>query len=155
MILDPDTAVVFTSLAALPSQAGTVLERLTRLSWRYRHILLVFEAYPDSLSYRNDPTSSRVMPYPFSAAVVKAAKKLRRDVNIAKACETMRADSSISYSYALTVGEAASYARLYGDNAQARDTTQGALWGTREWLDIDEQEVCSHRLVFANNILTI
>ena len=141
LILDPDTAVVYVSLAALPSQADAVLARLTRLSWRYSYTLLVLEAYPESLSSRCNPASPRVLPYPFSPAVVKAAKKLRRDVNIATACETMCNGSSISFAYALAVEEAALYARIFGDRAQARDTTRGALWGTREWLDFDEQEV--------------
>lgn len=142
LILDPETAVILASLAALPSQADATLARLTRLSWRYSHILLVLEAYPDSLSIKRDSTSPRVVSYPFSAVAVKAAKKLRRDVSIAKACETLRADSWVSFAYAVSPEEAASYVRVFGDDAQTtRDTTQGALWGAREWLDFDEREV--------------
>lgn len=155
LIVDPETAVIFASLAALPSQADATLAKLTGLSWRYSHILLVLEAYPDSLSLKHDPASPRVLPYPFSAAVVKAAKKLRRDVNIAKACETMQAGSSITFAYAVSPEEAASYARLFGDETQTRDPTHGALWGNREWLDFDEQEVCTtpRRIELARHIL--
>ncbi|KZT72907.1 hypothetical protein DAEQUDRAFT_552793 [Daedalea quercina L-15889] len=140
LILDPETAVSFTSLAALPAQVDTVLARLTRLSWRYSRILLVLQAYPDSLSFKRDLASPRPVPYPFSAAVMKAVKKLRRDLNIAEACETKKAGSAVCFAFALSVEEAASYARSFGDDAEAMDTTQGALWGSREWLDFDEQE---------------
>ncbi|KAH9929682.1 uncharacterized protein B0H18DRAFT_995724 [Fomitopsis serialis] len=116
LILDVDTAVTFASLAALPSQIDAMLARLTRLSWRYSHTLVVFEAYPTRF------------------------KKLRRDLSIAEACQTKKAGSAIRLAFATTVEEAASYARYYGDDAEARDTTQGALWGAREWLDFDEQE---------------
>ncbi|TFY68590.1 hypothetical protein EVJ58_g926 [Rhodofomes roseus] len=140
LILDSDTAVAFASLAALPSQVDSMLARLTRLSWRYSHILMVFEAYPNSLSFKSDLGSPRPVPYPFFAAVIKAVKKLRRDLSIAEACQTKKAGSAIRFAFATSVEEAALYVRYSGDDAEARDTAQGALWGAREWLDFDEQE---------------
>ncbi|GBE77464.1 hypothetical protein SCP_0103390 [Sparassis crispa] len=140
LIVDPDTAILFSTLAALPSELDSLMMRLTQLSWRYMHLLVILEAYPPSSSYRHDHDSSTAAPYAFSPPVVKAVKKLRRDLSIADACRSKCSMSTVHFAFANTVEEAAMFTRVYGDIAQDRDATGGAIWGAREWLDLDEQD---------------
>ena len=148
LILDPYTSVIFAPLLSLSADHKTLLARLSTQTWRYTSLLVVFEAYPSSKSSR---TSSRIKRrvagdepelYAYTPPVVKAIKKFRRDLDIAEACGTNNSRCEIWYAFADTVVEAAAYARLFGDGAEARDRTRGALWGTREWLDLDMSEVC-------------
>jgi hypothetical protein len=144
LILDSDTAVVFASLMALPSQCEALAASLGRQSWRYLHVLVIFEGFSSSLAYKFDPTSTRLAPNPYTPPILKAIKKLRRDLGIAEALETKNPNASIKFAFANSVQEAALFTRCFGDIAEANDITGGAIWGPRAWLDVEEQEVQIH-----------
>lgn len=132
LILDYDTAVLFFSLFALPSQLSALQSRLEFLSWRYLYVLVVLEAYTPSLSYRSGDVG-RLVPLAFTPPVLKAIKKLRRDLAIAEGYFTKCPDSGIQFAFALSVDEAAMYSRMFGDYAAQRSVPE--IWGERLWLD--------------------
>jgi len=157
LILDPYTSVIFAPLLSLSADHKTLLARISAQTWRYTYLLVVFEAYPSSKSSR---TSSRIKRrvagdepalYAYTPPVVKAIKKFKRDLDIAEACGTRNSRCEIWYAFADTVTEAAAYARFFGDGAEERDQTEGALWGQREWLDLDMSEVCFSCKLFHRN----
>ncbi|KZT30993.1 hypothetical protein NEOLEDRAFT_1238155 [Neolentinus lepideus HHB14362 ss-1] len=141
IIVDPDTCIIFVSLPALPAQCEGTVQKLNTLSWRYRNVLIIFEAFPAVRAYgtatRTNAPSFELNV--FSAPVVKAVGKLRRDLGIAEACQKRRACSAVHSAFALSVEEAAIFARLFGNMADAADTSQGAIWGDRTWLDVDAE----------------
>ncbi|EPQ50101.1 hypothetical protein GLOTRDRAFT_134253 [Gloeophyllum trabeum ATCC 11539] len=149
MILDPDTCIVFVSLPSLPAQCEATTKRLSALSWRYRDILVLFEAFPASRAYGSAHRGA-VAPLElnvFSAPVVKAIKKLRRDLGIAEVYEQKRAGVQIHSAFALSVKEAAVFVRVFGNMAEAADTTGGMIWGDRAWLDVEaegESDLAAH-----------
>ncbi|KIM77149.1 hypothetical protein PILCRDRAFT_825707 [Piloderma croceum F 1598] len=140
LILDPHTAVIFASLMSLPTQCETLTASLSHQSWRYSRLLVIFEAFPSSLAYHSDPASTRLAPNPYTPPILKAIKKFRRDLGIAEALDNKYVSSMISFAFAGSVQEAALFTRYFGNYAEASDTTSGAVWGPRKWLDVDEQE---------------
>ena len=54
----------------------------------------------------------------------------------------------MNVAFADSVDEAAAYARSFGDIAEERDVTQGAIWGQREWLDSEISEVSGYQRIF-------
>jgi hypothetical protein len=54
----------------------------------------------------------------------------------------------VNVAFADSVDEAAAYARFFGDIAEERDVTQGAIWGQREWLDSVISEVSGLQRIF-------
>ena len=141
LILDPHTAVIFASLMSLPTQCEALTASLSQQSWRYSRLLVIFEAFPSSLAYQSHPASTRLAPNPYTPPILKAIKKLRRDLGIAEALDTKNVSNMISFAFAGSVQEAALFTRYFGNYAEANDTTSGAVWGPRKWLDVDEQEV--------------
>jgi len=152
LILDTDTAVVFPNLFSLASRCDEWVDKITKLSWKFDRLLIIFEAY-DELSAKKTKhrhpsmTTSSVTVgcssqlYAYTPPVVKALKKLKRNLCIAEACGTKRATTVLQYGFADTVEEAALFSRLYGDWCEANDRTHGAIWGERDWLDADFLEV--------------
>ncbi|EED79688.1 predicted protein [Postia placenta Mad-698-R] len=138
LVVDPDSAVLFTSLAALPSAIDALTTSLSSLSWRFRRLLVVFEAFPVSQAFREG--SPKPMPNPFSPAVIKSVKKLRRDLSIAEACEAKHSKTVIYFGFATSVQDAALCVRQFGGLIERSDVSGGVLWGERSWLDIEEQE---------------
>ncbi|THH18999.1 hypothetical protein EW146_g2088 [Bondarzewia mesenterica] len=132
IIIDFETAVLCLSLSSLPSQLAALKSRLEHLSWRYLHILIVFETYPPSMSYRPDD-AGRLTPYAFSPPVMKAIRRLRRDLAIAEAYYVKRAEATVQFAFAKSVDEAATYTRIFGDHASQRSAPE--IWGERLWLD--------------------
>ena len=141
LILDPHTAVIVTSILALPSQCEALTVRLGQQSWRFARLLVVFEAFSSSLAYRSESASTRLAPNAYTPPILKAVKKLRRNLGIAEALETKNSRTSIHFAFADSVREAALFIRCFGDCAEENDTTGGTIWGSREWLDVEEQEV--------------
>ncbi|KAF8075986.1 hypothetical protein FPV67DRAFT_392278 [Lyophyllum atratum] len=143
LIIDPHTAVIFTPLLSLPALHKKLLAMLSVQTWRYKHILVVFEAYPVSRSYRTVVTcttetgtlGSRAGTVCIHAAHHEAIKRFRRDLDIAEGCGKKAAACDVWCAFADSVAEAATCARLFGDEAQRADCSGGALWGGREWLD--------------------
>ncbi|KDQ63007.1 hypothetical protein JAAARDRAFT_202531 [Jaapia argillacea MUCL 33604] len=141
LILDPHTAITFASLAALPGQSQDLANKLADLSWRYSSVLVIFEAFPSSETYRLDNESAaRPRLNLFSPPVIKAVKKLRRDLGVAEACNTKCSDAVIQFAFATSVEEVAMFTRMFGDMALRRDETGGAIWNDREWLEMDETQ---------------
>ncbi|KAG6833602.1 hypothetical protein H0H87_004229 [Tephrocybe sp. NHM501043] len=146
LIIDPQTAIIFASLLSLPAHGKKLLDTLTAESWRYRRILIVFEAYPEAKSFRDpqrqkqrrgelDPELNAYTP-----PIVKAIKKFRRDMAITEGCGKKTTACEVWCAFANSVKEAANCARAFGDEAEGADWTNGALWGEREWLDVDASE---------------
>ncbi|KAG6899403.1 hypothetical protein C0995_006044 [Termitomyces sp. Mi166 len=144
LIIDPQTAVIFTCLLSLPAHCNKLLERLSAQSWRYKRVLIVFEAYPESRSFRQRQKQGIAEPepelYAYTPPIVKAIKRFRRDVAIAEGCGKKSIACDVWCAFANSVSEATTCARLFGDEAERADWTEGALWGNREWLDADESE---------------
>jgi hypothetical protein len=140
LIVDPHAAVVYASLLSLPAECEALCAKLGEQSWRFSRLLVIFEAYPCSHSYKAYSSETPV-PYAFTQPVLKAIKKLRRDLEISEACETKCSTTIIQFAFATNTVESARFARFFGDAAEAQDETQGVVWGNREWLDGDEQEV--------------
>ncbi|OJT04460.1 hypothetical protein TRAPUB_4730 [Trametes pubescens] len=141
LILDCDTAVLFLSVESLPSRGEAVMALLTRLSWRFSRLLVVFECYPSSWNYKGDQDcTDKLVASAWSPPVVKAVKKLRRDLAIAEGVQTKHGATVVEYAFANTAQEAAIFVRMYGDIAETRDETGGALWGERGWLTQDERD---------------
>ncbi|KAI6119775.1 hypothetical protein EDD16DRAFT_1519346 [Pisolithus croceorrhizus] len=144
IILDPDRAIIVASLFALPAQIEALAERISKESWRYSEILVVFEAYPSERSCRaEDKNGDRngLGPYAYSPPIVKAIKRLRRIVSIAEGCGTKDKRCLVIWAFANGIEEAARVVRCFGEEACAR-ALQGAsvLWGEREWLEEEEME---------------
>ena len=72
---------------------------------------------------------------------MKAVRKLRRDLSISEGIQTKSAATVVEYAFANDVEEAAAFTRLYGDAAEARDSTGGMIWGERLWLTHEERDV--------------
>ncbi|KAI0334386.1 hypothetical protein GY45DRAFT_1367576 [Cubamyces sp. BRFM 1775] len=141
LILDCDTAVFFAPVETLPTRVDALTASLTQLSWRFARLLLVLECYPSSCNYRNDRgLAAKPRASVWSPPVVKAVKKLRRDVGIADGVQTKRIATVVEYAFAHTVEEAAAFVRLYGDAAAAAAECVEAVWGDRSWLTHDERD---------------
>ncbi|KAG5353703.1 hypothetical protein C0989_003129 [Termitomyces sp. Mn162] len=145
LIIDPHTAVIFTCLLSLPACCNKLLERLSAQSWRYKRVLIVFEAYPESRSFRQRPKDGLTEPepelYAYTPPIVKAIKRFRRNLAIAEGCGKKSTACDVWYAFANSVSDAATYSRLFGDGAERADWTRGVLWGDRAWLDADESQV--------------
>ncbi|KAF8971848.1 hypothetical protein BDZ97DRAFT_1913740 [Flammula alnicola] len=141
LILDPHCAIIFLSLFTLSARCGSYVERVSQQSWNFSHLLVIFEAYPEHRSKRSNTkqgrNSSASELYAYTPPIIKAIKKFRRDVSIADACGTKCPETKVEYAFADTVDEAALLTRWYGDMAEERDETQGAIWGERAWLASD------------------
>jgi hypothetical protein len=132
LILDPHSAVIFVPLVMLPSQCEALTRRLGEQSWRYVRLLVVFEAFP----------TSQAMLNPFSPPVLKAVKRLRRDLGIAEGRGEKRESMDVWFAFSGTVEEAAVFVRVFGDFVERCDDTERVLWdGERAWLDGEAQEV--------------
>jgi hypothetical protein len=142
LILDPHTAVIFASLLRLPSECQALCSRTSAQSWRFSHLLLLLEAYPEQHSHKAQPKDG-LAPSAFTPPILKAVQKLRRDLSVAEACGSLCGSTRVHFAFARSVDEAAVFVRMLGDMAESEDQTQGALWGERAWLDsMDEQQVC-------------
>jgi len=138
IILDPGTAVLYFSLAALPALCDAFKGQLEALSWRYTDILVVFEAFPVS-NYLRRKASDELALHTFTPPILKALKRLRRDLGIAEVYQQKRSSTVIHYAFPLAVEEAAIYLRMFADWVEQRSGV--GPWDERDWLD-DEQEVC-------------
>ncbi|CAL1694190.1 unnamed protein product [Somion occarium] len=141
IILDDNTAVILVPLLSLPSQCQELTDTIAQASWRYNHLLVIFEAFPHSCYDKRGEETSRANLDPFSPPVVKSVNKLRRDLNLANEMGNKRKETMPEYAFACTVDEAAKFVRLYGDLAETRDETGGIIWDDRSWLEtVNEEE---------------
>lgn len=86
LIVDPLSAIIVSSLFTLPSVGKLLADRIVDNSWRFQNILVLLEGYPEALSFRQ-PKSKLDAPnlFAFTPPILKAIKKLKRDVAIAEA----------------------------------------------------------------------
>ena len=143
--------MVFSPLRALPTLCKTLTAAINKLSWRFSHLLVVFESFPTADSHSLTGDHADVLTVnPFSPPVLKAVKKVRRDMAVAQACYDKRVETTVHFAFPLTLEDAARTVRLYGDLAHRRDHTGGLLWDDRRWLDADDEDpvryhpICSH-----------
>uniref|UniRef100_A0A0W0EX34 Proteophosphoglycan 5 n=1 Tax=Moniliophthora roreri TaxID=221103 RepID=A0A0W0EX34_MONRR len=142
LILDPHTAIIFSNLSALPAGCDSLVTAVSEQSQRYSRLFVIFEAYPPSMSFKcNEPQRSQSEALnPYSPPVLKAIKKFRRDLNVAEACGTKSAECVVYHTFARDVEQAATFARHFGDLAEASNESESALWGDRSWLEADIPE---------------
>ncbi|KAK0499752.1 hypothetical protein EDD18DRAFT_1349950 [Armillaria luteobubalina] len=133
LILDPNTAIIFASLISLSSQREALLSTVSEQSWRFTNLLVVFEAYPISASYK--AAASVTLLNAYTPPNLKAIGRFRRDVDLAEACDKKSPTCRVQMAFADTVEDAAMFARYFGDVAETEDVSQGTVWGDRTWLD--------------------
>jgi hypothetical protein len=143
LILDSDTAIILVSGPSLPIEHANVIRGLEDVLLEYTHILLLFECYPPSAGWRprsgHAGTGAKMLTPPF----VKAMQNLRRTVTIVLDCDDRLRDTEISYAFGLSPHDTAAFIRMFGDEAERRDTSGGLIWGDRAWLVSEESEqVC-------------
>ncbi|KAF9495636.1 hypothetical protein BDN71DRAFT_1506571 [Pleurotus eryngii] len=136
LILDPHSAVLLVPLLALPSECDRITTLISQQSWCYSQLLVVFEAYPASLSQREHKSTIDA----YTPPILKAVKKLRRDLGIAEACETKSQECGVLWAFADSPQDLAAFVRVFGDSVEASDRSQGILWGDRSWLSDDVLE---------------
>ncbi len=137
IIIDPHTAIIIFPLRNLPTQCDSLNARINHLSWRFSWILVVFEttSFSDSNASKNSLAVN-----PFSPAVVKAVKKVRRDMEIAEACLDKQEGVRVQFAFPMSVPAAAGIIRRYGDTREAEDISNRLLWDDRHWLDSDYED---------------
>ncbi|KAH9969140.1 hypothetical protein BC827DRAFT_1168085 [Russula dissimulans] len=136
IVFDCDTALVFVpmSQALLPSSFRSFKDRLSSLSWRYTHLVVVFQLYDCGVSGLQDE-EERANSF---ARVIKSISKLHRELALAEAFGTKQPQTVVQMYSVRTNEEAATAARLLGDMAESR--SQFGPWGDRLWLVMDEKE---------------
>lgn len=145
LILDPHTAVLLIPMTYLPAEYSTLAGRLRSIAARFTHILLLFECYPSSASYKVSRSTNAATPNCFTPPIIKALRNLRRSIAISLTCEGSMAGKVVMSAFATSPLETAQFARLFGDLAEKRDVTGGLIWGDRSWLsDCGEEEVSGH-----------
>lgn len=133
LILDQDTAILFLPLSAVPSECEGLIAGISDISWRYSHILVIFEAFLVSQAF-SDGEENRIASFTLAEPISKSVKKLKRSLAIADGVGTKAADCLVNWAFATSIEEAARLARVYGDIAESRDQTSGLLWQERWWL---------------------
>ena len=139
LILDQDTAILFLPLSTIPSECEGLIAGISDISWRYSHILVIFEAFLISQAF-SDGEENRIASFAFTEPISKSVKKLKRSLAIADGVGTKAVDCSLSWAFARDIEEAAGLARVYGDMAKSRDQMGGLLWRERWWLGERETE---------------
>ncbi|KAF8492671.1 hypothetical protein JB92DRAFT_3100288 [Gautieria morchelliformis] len=136
LILDPDTALLLVPLAPLSVSGEALTEKIAKLSWDFARLVVVFEAFSTSSSYRTE-SGAGLAPYAFPPAIMKAIRKFKWTVAILDGMATgnKRRETEVRYGYARDVGEAARLVRLAGDMAEK--ASGASLGDGRDWL-VDE-----------------
>lgn len=144
IIPSPHCAIVFFSLAALPSQTRyqTLLASLSAHSFSFSRILLILEAFPRAHLFRTKlakTADSRDMPYAYSPPVIKAVKKVRRDLALREGLGEKSSTCKVDIAFANSVEESAMHVRNFGDIA-LRDS----IVDFTSYIGAEEQEVRDH-----------
>ncbi|EKM84410.1 hypothetical protein AGABI1DRAFT_124718 [Agaricus bisporus var. burnettii JB137-S8] len=145
LIVDPHSAIIVTSLFTLPSRGQQLVHRISEHSWRFKHLLVLLEAYPESIALRPaKSTTATISDGPVISAytppILKAIRKLRRDVIIGEACGKKRVGCKVEYGFVNDAKEAARFVRYFGEMAEMRDESGGVLWQPRGWLDVETSQ---------------
>lgn len=153
IIPSPHCAVVFFSLAALPSQTQyqTLLASLSAHSFSFSRILLILEAFPRAHLFRTKlakTADSRDMPYAYSPPVIKAVKKVRRDLALREGLGEKSSTCKLDLAFADSVEESAMHVRNFGDIA-LRDS----IVDFTSYIGAEEQEVRDHPCLGHENLM--
>jgi len=139
IVFDCDTPLVFVPMfqALLPS-LRSFKDKLSLLSWRYTHLVVVFQLYDSGLRRPQNEEGQADDAFP---RVIKSIRKFHRELALAEAFGTINAAADCgSDVFSVRTNEgAATAARLLGDMAESR--SQLCPWGDRLWLAVDENEV--------------
>lgn len=146
LIVDPHSAIIVTSLFTLPSRGQQLVHRISEHSWRFKHLLVLLEAYPESIALRPAKSSTTTISdgpviSAYTPPILKAIRKLRRDVIIGEACGKKRVGCKVEYGFVNDAREAARFVRYFGEMAEMRDESGGVLWQPRGWLDLETSQV--------------
>jgi hypothetical protein len=139
LILDQDTAILFLPLSVVPSECEGLIVGICDISWRYSHILVIFETFLSSQAF-GDSEENRIASFAFTEPIMRSVKKLKRSLAIAEGVGTKAEDCLVSWAFAKDIEEAATLARVYGDAAESRDKMGSTLWQERWWLGQRETE---------------
>ncbi|KAF5372952.1 hypothetical protein D9758_001575 [Tetrapyrgos nigripes] len=150
LILDPHTAVIYINLPGLPAQCDDVVKLVKEQSWRYNRLLVVFEAYLPSISFKAQASSisksstsmtmsgsalegvtSTTTINTYSPPVIKSIKRFRTHISIAEGCGEKNTKCKVYTAFANTVLEAARFSRVLGDMVEREDAS-AKRW-TGEW----------------------
>ncbi|KAF7294720.1 hypothetical protein MIND_01009300 [Mycena indigotica] len=141
IILDPHSAIIFSNLLTLPSECVDLVKRIAQESWRYSRLFVIFNAYPDTYSYRTKESTSRQSELSaYTPPVIKALRRFRRDIDIMEGSGHLRQDCIVQHAFADTVNDSAMFVRYLGDYLEANDASEGAVWGDRAWFNDDIPE---------------
>ncbi|KAG7091004.1 hypothetical protein E1B28_010069 [Marasmius oreades] len=159
LILDPNTAIIFSNLRALPSECDSLVTLVSEQSWRYTRLLIIFEAYPPSWSLKSTTHDSETLNI-FTPPVLKCVKKLRRDLSIAEGCGKKRSACQVCDAFAIDVDEAAKHTRNFGDFAASSNDNDNyrTFWGDRSWLvegDVSEVAVRDKAIIITHSSLAV
>ena len=138
LVLDCDTALVFSPLYLLLSDPRPLKGRLGSLSWKYTRLAVVFKLYGDGVSALQYPQTETGQE-DLSALVIRSFKKLCRDMAIAEAYGEKRPQTDIQMYFARSDELAATTARTLGDISESQ--SQWGSWDDRLSLRGDENEV--------------
>ncbi|KAH8827194.1 hypothetical protein DL96DRAFT_1238477 [Flagelloscypha sp. PMI_526] len=148
LIVDPFSCIILAPLFMLPSDGSTVLQNIATTSWSYSTLLVIFEAYPEHRAIRaarkQASSSSEEIkdPCAYTPPIVKAIRKLRREVAIAAATGVKNPECQMRWAFADSVDETAVFSRHFGELMEnSSSESEKALWvDGREWLDGDVPE---------------
>lgn len=143
LIVDPQAAIIVASLFTLPSRCQQLVQQISEHSWRFKYILVLLEAYPESVALKPAKLATTDVPVisAYTPPILKAIRKLRRDVIIGEACGRKRVECNVGYGFVNDVKETAGFVRYFGDLAEGRDESGGVLWTQRGWLDLEMSQV--------------
>lgn len=140
LMYDCSSAAICTNLCTLPADIENVTKLLCQQSYHFSSILIVFEAYPPTLSFRAPPTNKASLTtsstnledfWAYSPPVIKAVRKLRRDLSVAEGLNEKHQGCLVKMAFGANPEEVARYLRMGGDQVD----DGGVLWDARNWLD--------------------
>ncbi|KAH8111888.1 hypothetical protein DFH11DRAFT_1789389 [Phellopilus nigrolimitatus] len=125
LIVGLHSAVVFFPLAALPTHTActALFMALSAYSWRFSSILLVLLDFPRKQLLRapnpdNDTQNQELEgPCAYGPPVLKAARRIRRDLALRDGTNEKRAECAVELAFADGVGEAAMFVREFSELA--------------------------------------
>lgn len=98
IIVDPSTAIIFVPLLTLGAECASWIERVSAQSWKFNTIYVIFEAYPESCTFKSQERRSALNAY--TPPILKAIKKFRRDIGLAEAFNTKSTGCRIKFGFA-------------------------------------------------------
>ena len=141
IIPSPHSAIIFYPLAILPSQTKfqTLLASLAAHSFSFSRILLILEAFPLAHLYHTtlaETADSRDRPYAYGPPVIKAVKRIRRDLALREGLGEKSPTCKVDLAFADCVEESAVHVRNFGEM-----TLKDCVVDYTPYIGDEEQEV--------------